>query len=360
MDALDTRACWSAVRSRDGRLDGAFVYAVRTTGIYCRPSCPARRPRRENVEFLPGPEEAETRGYRPCRRCHPRSRGRTPAEVAILRALEFLEDHLLEPVPLSRLGDAVGMSPAHLQRVFSERVGLSPRAYQGERRLERLKERLRAGDTVSRATFEAGFDSGRSLYERAREGLGMTPGRYRRGGAGLQIRYTTTDSPLGRILIAATEIGVCAVSLGDEDGALVAELVREFPRARVERDDPGLQAWAREVAERAAGTLSPRWVPVDLMGTVFQLRVWKALREIPPGATRSYGALAAAVGHPRGARAVARACATNRVALVVPCHRAVAADGGLAGYRWGVERKERLLRGEGGTGEAGRGEGGAG
>lgn len=334
---------WAAVTARSRAHDDAFVFAVTTTGIYCRPSCPARRPRREHVRFFGTPAQAEQEGFRPCRRCRPRSPFSTPAEEAAERARSYLEEHLDEQVTLEALGRTVGVSPAHLQRTFKRRYGCSPKVYQDARRMERFKEEVRGGRTVLEAAFEAGFGSSRSLYERAGPQLGMTPGAYRRGGEGERIRYTTFPSPLGRVLLAATDRGVCAASLGAEEAELVAELAREFPGARLERAETELAPWARAVAAHLEGTEPHPDVPLDLEGTAFQRRVWQALREIPYGETRSYADVAEAIGRPTAARAVARACATNRVALLVPCHRVVPQSGGEGGYRWDPARKRQLL-----------------
>lgn len=337
--------CWRAVISRDRSYDGIFVYAVATTGIYCRPSCPSRRPRRENVRFF-APDSASPAGYRACRRCRPDDAAGAPADAAIRRAIDWIEVNLDEPLTLERLGREVGLSPFHLQRTFRDRVGVSPRAYQAARRLDRFRGHARDGATVGRATYEAGFNSSRSLYERAAGGLGMTPGRYRRGGAGLDIRYTIVDSPLGRLLVGATAKGVCAVAIGDDDVELETSLGAEFPRACVSRDEAGLREWAEGVARQAAGADPGMAVPTDLRGTVFQLRVWAALRMIPAGETRTYAEVAAEIGAPRAVRAVAGACAGNHAALVVPCHRVIRSDGGLGGYRWGMDRKRILLESE--------------
>jgi AraC family transcriptional regulator of adaptative response/methylated-DNA-[protein]-cysteine methyltransferase len=339
-------AAWRAVLARDRSQDGRFVYAVRTTGVYCRPSCPSRRPRRENVSFHATPDEAELAGYRACRRCRPRSLAGTATERAVRRALDFIDAHLDERVTLERLGGEVGVSAFHLQRTFRDRVGLSPRAYQDARRLERLKGRLQRGDTVGRVTFEAGFGSARGAYAGAAAGLGMTPGAYRRGGRGLEVRYTVLAAPLGRVLVGATSRGVCAVALGDDDAGLEAELLREFPAAALVRDDAALREWVAPIVAYLETGHPGLALPVELHGTAFQLRVWNALREIPAGETRSYGEVAAAIGRPGAARAVARACAGNRTALVVPCHRVVPAAGGVGGYRWGEERKRALLERE--------------
>jgi AraC family transcriptional regulator, regulatory protein of adaptative response / methylated-DNA-[protein]-cysteine methyltransferase len=336
---------WRAVLARDGSLDGSFVYAVRTTGVYCRPSCPSRRPRRENVAFFTSAAEAERSGFRSCERCGPSSR-LGESERAVLRARALIDSRPDERLTLPELARRVGMSPFHLQRMFRRWVGLSPRAYQDARRLARFKEQVRGGESIGSATYGAGYGSSRGLYQSARAGLGMTPSSYRRGGEGESIRYSTLATPLGRLLVAGTRRGVCAVTLGESDPELERHLAAEFPRAVLQRDDPGVRRWVRAVARQIDGGAAAR-LPLDLRGTAFQLRVWKALQDIPRGETRSYGTVAAALGQPSAARAVARACATNRLALVVPCHRVVRSGGDLGGYRWGVQRKRRILAMEG-------------
>ncbi len=340
---------WRAVLARDRTLDGSFVYAVRTTGVYCRPSCPSRRPRRGNVAFYAAAADAERDGFRACARCGPDS-PLGASEEAVRRALALIDALQEERLSLGDLARRVGLSPFHLQRTFSRLVGLSPRAYQDARRLGRFKARVRAGEPVGAATYGAGYGSSRGLYESARAGLGMTPAVYRRGGAGEAIAYSTVATPLGRLLVAATRRGVCAVALGEREDALEQGLRAEFPRATLERDDAGVRHWLRAVERRMAGGAAER-LPLDLRGSAFQLRVWKALRDIPRGQTRSYGAVAAALGEPGAARAVARACATNRLAVLVPCHRVVRGGGALGGYRWGVQRKRSLLEAERSAGE---------
>ncbi len=343
---IPEQQAWEAVLRRDRGRDGTFVYAVRSTGIFCRPSCPSRRPRRQNVLFYATPADAERAGFRPCRRCRPMSAAGTGTERAVRRALAYIEAHPDERITLEQLGREVGVSPFHLQRTFRERVGVTPRAYQAARRVERLKGRLRAGDTVGRAGFEAGFGSARGAHAHTSAALGMTPGRYRRGGHGLAIRFGIVDSTLGRVLIAGTATGVCAVLLGDDDAGLEAQLRSEFPRADLARADEAIREWATPVVARVEGVRPGLALPLELHGTAFQLAVWNALQRIPPGETRTYAQVAAAVGHPGAARAVARACASNRTAVVVPCHRVVPAAGGVGGYRWGEERKRELLRRE--------------
>jgi AraC family transcriptional regulator, regulatory protein of adaptative response / methylated-DNA-[protein]-cysteine methyltransferase len=337
---------WTAVLDRDRRADGTFVYAVRTTGVYCRPTCPSRRAKRTNVEFFGTPAAAEGAGYRPCRRCRPHSASGTVADRSVAEARAFLDRHPDESVSLGRLAREVGWSPSHLQRTFTKMVGISPKGYQVARRRERLKARLRKGETVTQATYGVGYGSTSPVYAG-----GVTPGAYRRGGRGLMVRYTVVPTAFGELLVAATERGVAVVYLGDSPTKLVAELRRELPDATVVRDDGAVGEWARAVAESAAAGV-PANVPLDVQGTAFQRRVWAALRQIPAGVTRTYREVAESIGQPTAARAVARACATNPASVVVPCHRVVRGDGGLAGYRWGLERKRALLAAEG-AGEAG-------
>jgi AraC family transcriptional regulator of adaptative response/methylated-DNA-[protein]-cysteine methyltransferase len=345
---IDTEAAWAAVLSRDARSDGQFVYAVSTTGVYCRPTCPSRRPLRGNVAFFAGPDEAEAAGYRACRRCHPRS-AQSAAARAVEQARGLLDASNDRRVTLDVLARAVGLSPFHLQRTFKRLTGVTPKEYAAARRAERLKTRLRKGDTVSRATYEAGYGSNSRVYEKAHARLGMTPATYRRGGHGTHIRYAIVDSALGRLLVGATEQGVCAVTMGDDERSLEAALRQEYPKATLERTDEILGGWVEAIVRQLEGNSASLSIPTDVEGTAFQHRVWKALREIPAGETRSYSEVAASIGSPTSARAVARACATNRVAVVIPCHRVVREGGALGGYRWGLERKKRLLEREKGV-----------
>jgi AraC family transcriptional regulator of adaptative response/methylated-DNA-[protein]-cysteine methyltransferase len=351
-DTPDPEAAWSAVLARDARFDGRFVYAVASTGVYCRPSCPSRRPRRANVRFFAAAEAAEGAGFRPCRRCRPRQGETTRQAEAVRRACAYLEAHFEENPTLADLSAVVGLSPHHLQRVFKAATGLSPKQYASRLRAARFKAEVQMGESVASATYGAGYGSSSRLYETAGAHLGMTPGAYRRGGRGMRIRFTLAGSPFGRLLIAATGRGICSVTLGDEDAALEAGLRREYPSAEIERDDEGLRDWLAAVLPRLDGPAPARDLPLDLQATSFQWRVWRALQEIPYGETRSYGEIAAALGRPKAVRAVAQACAGNRVALVVPCHRVIRGDGTPGGYRWGAERKQRIL---GHEAEAGRG-----
>ena len=349
---VDPDNAWEAVVRHDRRYDGRFVYAVRTTGVYCRPSCASRRPNRRNVHFFADPTAAEAEGFRACRRCRPRAVAAEDADLRAVRlASRMLDARLDAPPTLAELGTEVGLSPWHLQRVFKRVVGVSPREWVEARRVERLKTGLREGQTVSRAVYAAGYGSGRPVYERNRSPLGMTPATYRRGGRGLAIRYAVVASPLGRLLVAATERGVCSVRLGETDAELEAGIRAEFPEAGLTADAAGLGAWAHAIVRHLDGETPRVDVPVDVRATAFQWRVWNALRAIPAGQTRSYAEVAQAVGAPRGARAVAQACAANPVALVVPCHRVVRGDGDLGGYKWGARRKVVLLERERGRAE---------
>ena len=345
-------AAWRAVAARDASADGRVFYAVTSTGIYCRPSCPSRRPRRENVRFFSSARAAQAEGFRACRRCRPDEQTRAAASVA--RAKEILDRHADSGaeggVSLGELAAAVDMSPFHLQRVFQTQLGLSPARYLRARRGERFKSRLRKGGTVSRATYDAGFGSSSRAYELADSQLGMTPATYRRGGMGAEIRYRVVPSSLGKVLVAATSRGVCAVKLGDRAGALERELIEEYPRADLipaRGNDDEFGAWIDAIVRYVDGNGDAPAMPMDVRGTAFQWRVWRALQAIPRGETRSYTAVAAAIGEPSAVRAVASACASNRVALVIPCHRVVRSDGALSGYRWGQERKRKLLEREG-------------
>jgi len=345
--ASDEERNWQAVLARDARLDGRLFFAVRTTGIYCRPSCPARRPRRQNVVFFPRPEAAEGAGFRPCRRCRPR--GTSPAQEQAAwveeacRRLAASDEGRLR---LADLGAELGVSPHHLQRTFKQLMGVSPRQYADAVRHGSFRAQLRKGGDVTTAVYDAGYGSSSRAYEGAAARLGMTPGAYRKGGPGMAIAYTVVASPLGRLLVAATGRGISAVSLGDADGPLESALRSEYPEARIERDDRSLRPWVAGVLERIAGQEPAAALPVDVKATAFQRRVWEELQAIPRGQTRSYGEIARRIGRPTAARAVARACATNPVALVIPCHRVVTGTGKLGGYRWGAERKRRLLERE--------------
>jgi|SRR5450432_50950 len=344
--AADERR-WNAVCARDAAHDGEFVFAVSSTGVYCRPSCAARRPRRENVQFFLTNEQAEQEGYRACLRCRPKSASGNAHSDSIKAICRFIEQHLDEPVTLARLGKEFHQSPFHLQRRFKAVLGITPREYADSCRLRSLKRNLKAGDSVTRAMYDAGYGSSSRLYEKTASQLGMTPDKYRRGAIAAAIRYTCADSPLGRMLIAATERGVCAIQFARSDGELLEGLRREFPFATRKSDEGGLRSWAGALLKHMQGKQLDSSLPLDIRATAFQRRVWTYLQSIPFGATRSYSQVAKGIGRPTAVRAVARACATNPVAVAIPCHRVVREDGSMGGYRWGIERKKALLGMEG-------------
>ncbi|HEX9371470.1 MAG TPA: bifunctional DNA-binding transcriptional regulator/O6-methylguanine-DNA methyltransferase Ada [Roseiflexaceae bacterium] len=338
---------WQAVLARESSFDGTFVYAVRSTGVYCRPGCPSRRPRRDQVMFFPQAAAAERAGFRACRRCRPGADALPDAQADLAERASRIIAASPDPAPtLSDLGARLGVSPYHLQRVFKRAIGITPRQYADACRLDRLKARLKEGDNVTTALYEAGYGSSSRLYEQAPDRLGMTPATYRRGGEGAAISYAIADSPLGRLLVAATERGIAFVALGEDEAALAETLRAEFPAAAINRDDEVIGVWVGAVLRHLRGEEPHLDLPLDIRATAFQWRVWEALRAIPYGETRSYAQIARDLGQPGAARAVGRACATNPVALVVPCHRAVGEDGGLRGYRWGLERKRALLERE--------------
>ena len=325
---------WQAVLARDRRFDGAFVYAVRSTGIYCRPSCASRRPRRTQVTFYPIPEAAEREGYRACRRCHPSEVNGADATVAMVR----------EACRTIDAGQRPTAEPHRLARAFKRVLGITPRAYADARRVARFKQELKRRKSVSPALYEAGYGSTSRVYERTHAQLGMTPATYARGGAGVGIAYVTVPTSLGRLLVAATERGVCRVSIGASTEALVADLLAEFPDARVVQDKSGkLHGWVTSILAYLDGREPHLDLPLDIRASAFQRRVWQELQRIPFGETRTYAEVAKQIGQPKATRAVARACATNPAALIIPCHRVVREDGARGGYRWGVERKDALL-----------------
>ena len=359
---LPEAARWKAVQARDRQADGSFVYAVRSTGVYCRPSCPSRKPKREQVLFFRLPEAAEQQGFRACQRCRPRSaRGRDPKIEAVARVCREIDRRILADtgdgsgesrLTLAALSAPLSMSPHQLERAFRGVMGITPRQYADSQRMRRLKSRLKKGDNVTTALYEAGYGSSSRVYERAPGHLGMTPAAYGRGGEGMEIHYAIVGSPLGRLLVGATERGISAVYLGESDPALRTELRKEYPRAALVADqrggagNPGLGEWVERILAHLRGREPHLDLPTDVQATAFQRRVWEELRRIPYGATRTYSQVARAIGRPAAIRAVARACATNPTSVVVPCHRVIREDGQLAGYRWGINRKLTLLEKE--------------
>ena len=338
---------WRIVLARDRRYDGAFVYAVHSTGIYCRPSCPSRRPRRGQVAFFPVPEAAELAGFRACRRCRPgEAAGPDPGVPLVRTVCRLIDAHPDRPASLAALSAQAGVTPHRLLRTFQRVLGISPRQYRDARRLDRFKTGLRSRGRVSPALYEAGYGSTSRVYERAHAQLGMTPATYSRGAPGTRIAFTVVPCALGRLLVATTARGICRVSLGSAAEELEAGLSAEFPAAELRRDRGALAGALGALLRYLDGRAEPPDLPLDVRATAFQRRVWEALRRIPYGATRSYADIARAIGKPSATRAVARACATNPAALIIPCHRVVRADGGLGGYRWGVVRKRALLKQE--------------
>ena len=334
---------WLAVRARDAAANGHFVYAVRTTGVYCRPACAARLPLRRNVSFHPTAADAEAAGFRACRRCQPGGRSPRELRVAAMARVCRQIDEAGAPVSLDELAETAGMSRFHFHRVFKEIVGVTPKAYAEARRRARVQGELREASSVTAAIYAAGYNASSRFYQDVDARIGMSPSAYRNGGQDSVIRFAVGECSLGSILVAATARGVCAIQLGDEPQALVDELQRRFPHAELLGADPGFEKLIAQVVgfiENPRGGLN---LPLDIAGTAFQQRVWQALRAIPPGRTASYSEIAAAIGASKSVRAVAGACAANPVALAIPCHRVVRVDGGVGGYRWGVERKRALL-----------------
>lgn len=335
---------WKAFSTNDPRFDGVFFTGVTSTGIYCRPSCTARLPKRENVLFFDTQRDAESKGFRACLRCRPKESSADPQVETVVRACRLLESE--DRITLEELGAELNLSPSHLQRTFKEITGVSPRQYAEAIRLGRFKSGVRKGSDVASAMYDAGYGSSSRLYEKASENLGMTPAVYRKGGKGMKINYTIADCELGKMLVARTKRGVCAVTFGDNDDEMVANLVKEYPQAEIEKDDAELKNTVAEILKYLSGKNRRLVLPLDLQATAFQIRVWDFLRQIPYGETMSYSEIAEKLGDRKKTRAVAQACARNRVAVVIPCHRVVAGSGELSGYRWGVERKKKLLEKE--------------
>ena len=338
---------WAAVVNRDHDAGDRFFYSVATTGVYCRPGCAARRPRRENVRFHATREDAEAAGFRPCRRCRPHEPPLAERHAGAVAAACRLIETAGEMPGLDALAEAAGMSRFHFHRVFKAATGVTPRTYAAARRAERTREALHRGETVTGALYGAGFNSNGRFYAAAPDVLGMAPARFRRGGAAETIRFAVGECSLGSVLAAATGKGVCAILLGDDPNALVHDLEDRFPNAELVGGDPAFEAVVARVVGFVEAPALGLDLPLDVRGTAFQQRVWEALRAIPAGETVSYRVIAERIGSAKAVRAVARACASNAIAVAIPCHRVVRSDGGLSGYRWGVERKRALLGREG-------------
>ncbi|MBB3763352.1 bifunctional DNA-binding transcriptional regulator/O6-methylguanine-DNA methyltransferase Ada [Sphingomicrobium lutaoense] len=337
MNRMNDEQCWQSVLARDRQADGHFVTGVLTTGIYCRPSCPARHPKRTNVRFFAEPTEAREAGLRPCRRCHPDAVA--PDEQAVASAVRRLDEG---PATLDELAQLTGYSPGHLQRIFKRALGVSPAAYARARRAEKGQRALANADTVTDAIYDAGYEAPSRFYADGRR-MGMAPSAWRKGGEGVTIRYSIVESALGPMLVAATDEGICRLSF-DEDAET---LRRAFPKADIREDDGRIAAWVEGALEAVRAPLTMPDLPLDVAGTAFQEAVWQELRKIPPGETRTYADIAAAIGKPGAVRAAGSANGANNVAVLIPCHRVIRSDGGLGGYAYGVERKEKLLAAEG-------------
>jgi AraC family transcriptional regulator of adaptative response/methylated-DNA-[protein]-cysteine methyltransferase len=343
--ATERDSRWAAVLARSAEADGRFFYSVGTTGVYCRPSCPSRRPRPENVRFHGSRQEAERAGFRPCRRCKPDQPSLADQYAAhVTRACRLIENS--EGAPLEDLAREAGMSPFHFHRVFKSVTGLTPKAYATAHRGRRVRAELGRSGSVTAAIYQSGYASNARFYDESRRLLGMTPSDYRAGGANAEIRFAIGECSLGSILVARSERGVCAILLGDDPEALARDLQDRFPRATLIGGDPEFERLVAQVVGLVESPGLGLDLPLDVRGTAFQQRVWQALREIPAGATVTYGDIAARIGAPRSVRAVAGACAANSLAVAIPCHRVVRTDGTLSGYRWGVERKRALLQRE--------------
>ena len=343
----EAEAQWQAVLAKDARADGQFVFAVSSTRIYCRPSCPSRRPHRERVSFFQLPEQAERAGFRACLRCHPRdARTQDPQIQMAQEVCRLIDESEGEPMTLAALSGRLGVSSFHLQRTFKSVMGITPKDYAETSRVNRFKQGVRKGDGITNAIYDAGFGSSSRLYESASAQLGMTPATYGKGGRGAVINYAIVETPLGQLLVAATSKGVCSVMLGDSESQLKTDLLKEFPAAEIREDEQPLRSSLQAIVEHLK-TKSPHIdLPLDIRATAFQRQVWEQLCAIPYGETHSYSEIAKAIGQEKAVRAVARACATNPVALVIPCHRVIREDKSLGGYRWGLERKRKLLERE--------------
>ncbi len=342
---MNNEIFWQAMINNDARFNGIFFVCVRTTKIYCKPTCTAKLPKRENVEFFNTREEAENKGFRACLRCHPKLELVVNPQIEnVVWACELLESE--QNMSLEELSQELRISPSHLQRIFKEIIGVSPKKYAENLRLEKFKGEIRQGNDVVTAMYESGYSSSSRLYENIGEKLGMTPKTYQKGGKGMKINYTITDCELGKMLVARTEKGVCAVTFGDDESFLSERLFQEYPNAEIKKDETNLKDYVEAILQNLAGNNKRIDLPIDVQATAFQMQVWDALRKIPSGETQSYKQVAESIGNPKAFRAVARACATNRVAVVIPCHRVVGSDGKLSGYRWGIERKRKLIDAE--------------
>jgi len=346
MKYIDAESRWQAVANRDQMANGSFVFSVRTTGVYCRPSCASRLANRKNVSFYETCQQAERAGFRACKRCQPNKASLAERQREMVEKACRLIENADEMPSLAKLAEVSGTSRFHFHRVFKMFTGVTPKAYAAAHRSRRVRDKLSTGTPVTEAIHGSGFQSSGRFYETSTEQLGMTPTAFRKSGDGTVIRFAVGECSLGSVLVAATDKGVCAIFLGDDPDALARNLQDRFPQARIVGADPAFDAWVAQVVglvERPALGLA---LPLDIRGTAFQIRVWDALCQIPPGSTASYAEIAQKIGRPKACRAVAQACAWNPIALAIPCHRVVRTDESLSGYRWGVERKAELLKRE--------------
>ncbi|MEH2109496.1 bifunctional DNA-binding transcriptional regulator/O6-methylguanine-DNA methyltransferase Ada [Nostoc sp.] len=335
---------WKAVLNRDPTYEGKLFYAVRSTRVYCRPICPSRRPNRNQVCFFQSAQEAESGGFRACKRCQPQfEKVPNTAKAKVLAACRYIETQGDRIPTLSELCSQVGMSPSYLQRIFKQIIGVSPFQYADALRSQRLKQRLQSGEEIAHAVYDTGYGSSSQLYEKAPKQLGMTPKTYQQAGKTISIVYAIASSPLGYLLVATTEKGICAVKLGDEADELEHILNQEFHQAHIMRDDHTHKEWIQVILDLIAGGEAHLDLPLDVRGTAFQKQVWQALQKIPYGETRTYTDIARNIAKPQAVRAVGNACGANPIALIVPCHRVLRSDGSLGGYHWGIERKQKLL-----------------
>jgi AraC family transcriptional regulator of adaptative response/methylated-DNA-[protein]-cysteine methyltransferase len=349
---------WRAIKDRDSRYFASFVYGVKSTGVYCRPTCPSRKPRLDQLTFFENSLTAERNGFRACMRCNPDDRSaKSPQETLVTKICELIEENPEANLTLSDLSRSFGTSPFHLQRIFKQATGITPKEYVRAARIQKIKGSLKRGESIRKSIYDSGYKTSSWLYPRradiaSRNILGMAPSAYKSGGEGMRISYLISDSPIGRLLVAATQHGVCSVIIGNSNDKMIKILRQEFPRASIAQDEVivnNLGTCMEKILHciDEGKNLSNLGIPLDVIGTAFQHKVWKELQAIPIGEVRAYSDIAKKIGSPRGSRAVARACATNPVALVIPCHRVVRKNGDLGGYRWGIEKKQSLLKGEG-------------
>ena len=342
---INNEIFWRAVKENDKRFDGIFFTCVTSTKIFCKPSCPARLPKRDNVFFVSSSERAEDKGFRACLRCKPNAVGLIDEQVEkTLRACELIE--VEENISLNKLSGILGVSLSHFQRMFTKIIGVSPKKYAEARRLEKFKSEVRKGSEVTEAMYEAGFSSSSRLYENSSAKLGMTPGTYKKGGEGMKIDFTIVDCTLGLLLVARTKKGICGVKFGDDEEGLFEDLKAEYPKAEISKDEDQLKEFVAAILKHLEGKMPNLDLPIDVQATAFQMQVWEALRKIPYGETLSYSEVAEKIGNKKAVRAVASACAKNRVALVIPCHRVIGTNGKMSGYLWGIERKKQLIERE--------------